>query len=196
MRGGGALWLAALCAALQASGVACAPAGVTEVTTRNFDEVTKAHDTLLLVFYAPWCGHCKRLEPALSELAQSHDVAKADGTEHRVLAARFGVRGYPSLFLIKSRGDVYGYEGDRGAKALDAFIKSGHRTARRLSLLKSPFGPLGRAKGLCTALGLLAQDQHAALATSIGEYAAYAVVGTVALLLVIAVVVIPVLILA
>jgi len=186
-------WTVCVVAAQNFADGAAAP---TEVTTRNFDEVTRRQKDVFLVFYAPWCGHCRRLDPALQSLAASHHVAKCDGTEHRVLAQRFNVRGFPSLFLIKNRGDVYAYEGDRGVKAMDRFLTSGYRDARRLSLLKSPFGPVGRAKGLCIHLGLRAEDAHAVLAERVGEYPAYALVGLAALLLVILVVVVPVLVLA
>ena len=89
-------------AAALALAITCADAaGITEVTTRTFEAETSKGDPLLLVFYAPWCGHCRRLEPTLHQLAASagdaYSIAKIDGTAHRVLTQRFGVRGFQSL---------------------------------------------------------------------------------------------------
>ena len=170
-----------------------------EITTRNFDAET-SKENLLLVFYAPWCGHCKRLEPVLGQLAATDDpdysVGRCDGTEHRVLAQRFNVRGYPSLFFVRSKAEVIPYEGNRGFKDIEHFLKRGHADAARLSFVKSPFGPLGRLKGLCVRAGLYALDTHAKLAVQIGEYPAMAVVAVMALAALIVVLVVPLLILA
>ena len=63
-------------------------------------------------------------------------------------------------------------------------------------MVKSPFGPLGRLKGLCVRAGLYALDTHAKLAVQIGEYPAMAVVAVMALAALIVVLVVPLLILA
>ena len=102
-------------AAALALAVTCADAaGITEVTTRTFEAETSKGDPLLLVFYAPWCGHCRRLEPTLHQLAASagdaYSIAKVDGTAHRVLTQRFGVRGFPSLFYVRSKQQVLLYD--------------------------------------------------------------------------------------
>ena len=64
----------------------------------NFDRLT-AKGTWLVEFYAPWCGHCKRLAPTYEKVASSLEgtvhVAKCDATVERGLAARFPVAGYP-----------------------------------------------------------------------------------------------------
>mmetsp|Transcript_23681 Transcript_23681/g.71021 ORF Transcript_23681/g.71021 Transcript_23681/m.71021 type:complete len:217 (-) Transcript_23681:24-674(-) len=188
----------------------CVPAAarktMIDVTTRNFDEETRAHDNMLLVFYAPWCGHCKRLEPTLAQLANGvapdasgklpYQIARCDGTEHRVLAQRFGVRGFPSLYYIRGRSEVIVYEGGRGAAEIDAFLRNGHADYKPLSLVKSPFGPIGRAKGWCAAAGLAALDAHESLSESIGVYPAYFAVAVLGMALVVALLVVPLLILA
>ena len=167
-------------AALALAATCADAAGITEVTTRTFEAETSKGDPLLLVFYAPWCGHCRRLEPTLHQLAASsgdaYSIAKIDGTAHRVLTQRFGVRGFPSLFYVRSKQQVLLYEGSRGFAELDEWLRRGYTQSPRLSLLKSPFGPIGRAKGWCSAAGLAALDVYEALSEKIGSWAAAAVV--------------------
>ena len=81
---------------------------VVELTTSNFG---KTSDGLwLLKFYAPWCGHCKKLAPTYERVATHFaeakggsgvHVAKIDATEHPGLAGRFDVKGYPTLLLFR-----------------------------------------------------------------------------------------------
>lgn len=70
---------------------------------KNFDDVVinNGKDTLI-EFYAPWCGHCKKLQPVYDELGQKladEDVAivKMDATANDV-PPTFEVRGFPTLY--------------------------------------------------------------------------------------------------
>jgi protein disulfide-isomerase A1 len=44
--------------------------GVIVINNDNFLEEIRSHDYLLVEFYAPWCGHCKKLAPIYSEVAK------------------------------------------------------------------------------------------------------------------------------
>lgn len=81
--------------------------GVLVLTEGNFDEVISKEQYVLVEFYAPWCGHCKRLAPeyaaAATELAgENVKLAKVDATVEPDLAGRFGIRGYPTLYFFKN----------------------------------------------------------------------------------------------
>lgn len=93
---------------------------------KNFDElvVNNGKDTLI-EFYAPWCGHCKKLTPIYEDVAQQlidEDVVlvKMDATANDV-PPEFNVQGFPTLFWWpKDRSTPQSYSGGREA---DDFIQ-------------------------------------------------------------------------
>jgi protein disulfide-isomerase A6 len=100
----------------------------------NFDEtVFKSKDVWLIEFYAPWCGHCKALEPEWNEAAKalkgSVKLAKVDCTENEGLARKFGVSGYPTIKffeygLPKKASSAKDYQGERKAPGIIEFANS------------------------------------------------------------------------
>merc|ERR1711981_1514968 len=81
------------------------------LTDSNFDKlVMESEEPFLIEFYAPWCGHCQRLEPEWNEAAAQLKektggkvkVAKVDCTENQGLAQRFGVQGFPTIKIFNA----------------------------------------------------------------------------------------------
>ncbi|OQS02763.1 thioredoxin [Thraustotheca clavata] len=115
---------------------------VVSLTTASFDEhVHDKSEPWLLKFYAPWCGHCKRLAPVWDKLSASFKesgsstkVGKIDCTKYRRVCSRFGVSGYPSLFFVKD-GQVYKYEGPRTIDGFNEFISSGYTKAENIGAI-------------------------------------------------------------
>ncbi|KAG3025513.1 Protein disulfide-isomerase [Phytophthora cactorum] len=105
------------------------------LTESNFAEAVSGHDTLLVEFYAPWCGHCQKLTPEyaaaaknLKELDPPIRLAKVDATAESKLAEQFAVRGFPTLKFFK--GDVESvkdYDGGRTSAEIEKWVikKSG-----------------------------------------------------------------------
>ena len=93
----------------------------------------------IVKFFAPWCGHCKRLAPTWDELAgkfSSADdvtVAKVDCTsddnKNKDLCSEQGVNGFPTLHLYKDGKKAEEFNGKRTIEALEAFVEK-HRTKK------------------------------------------------------------------
>jgi protein disulfide-isomerase-like protein len=120
----------------------------------------------LLKFYAPWCGHCKRLAPVFEQLAQKvHGgnqrvgIAKVDATYEKALSARFPLKGYPTVFFIKG-GEVYLYEGKRSVGDFSKYIAGEYTTGTKLGQMESPLGVVGQLKGLVVLGGVHIADWY------------------------------------
>ncbi|KAL0477110.1 protein disulfide-isomerase [Acrasis kona] len=101
-------------------------AKVVELDNSNFDTSLSSNPYTLVMFYAPWCGHCKKLHPEFEALADSLKEAKnvtiatldCDKDQNKALAERYEIQGFPTVKLFKG-GEVYrDYEGDRTKDAI------------------------------------------------------------------------------
>ncbi len=82
---------------------------VIHINKGNYDaEVKKSDKTVLIDFYADWCGPCRMVGPIVEEIAAEHPeykICKVNVDEEQELAAQFGVMSIPSLFVLKN-GEV------------------------------------------------------------------------------------------
>merc|ERR1711988_1066415 len=96
------------------------------LTEENFISKVSASPTFVM-FFAPWCGHCKRLSPTWEELARKMNtkaekkvtIGKVDCTEQTGLCSAQDITGYPTLKFFK---DGVKYQGNRDLSSLEEFI--------------------------------------------------------------------------
>ncbi|KAF6203157.1 hypothetical protein GE061_003574 [Apolygus lucorum] len=89
---------------------------VLELSDRFLEIKKEGH--WLLMFYAPWCAHCKRLEPVWAHVAQSlyHTnirVGKVDCTKYTTVANTLAISGYPTIMFLKGDEKDFVFRGDR-----------------------------------------------------------------------------------
>ena len=83
---------------------------VMEINDSNFDQEVMKSDKLTLVdFWAPWCGPCKMIAPVIDELSKDYDgkvkFTKVNVDDSPSTASSFGIRGIPTIVLVKN-GEV------------------------------------------------------------------------------------------
>lgn len=79
---------------------------ILKVSNENFEsEVLKSDKTVLIDFYADWCGPCKMLSPIVEQFAKEHSdikVVKINIDDNQDLAVKYGVVSIPTLIVIKN----------------------------------------------------------------------------------------------
>ncbi len=78
---------------------------ITTITNDNFEkEILKAEGTVLVDFWAAWCGPCKMLSPIVDKVAEERNdikVCKINIDDENALAIKYGVMSIPTLMVFK-----------------------------------------------------------------------------------------------
>ena len=126
---------------------------VLHATDADFDHQVLSSDQPVLVdFWAPWCGPCKMIAPALDDLAGTYagraKIVKVDVDQNQATALKYHVRSIPMLLLFKG-GQVQATQiGAVGKAQLAQLIeKALYRAALRTCFLPLPLAGEGRGEG-------------------------------------------------
>uniref|UniRef100_A0AAY4C144 Protein disulfide-isomerase A5 n=1 Tax=Denticeps clupeoides TaxID=299321 RepID=A0AAY4C144_9TELE len=88
---------------------------VFHLTDDTFDSFMERHSSVLLMFYAPWCGHCKKMKPEFDEAAEILNkdpdspgvLAALDATVHKSVGERFKISGFPTIKFFEKGEEKY-----------------------------------------------------------------------------------------
>ncbi|KAK1418165.1 hypothetical protein QVD17_27304 [Tagetes erecta] len=103
------------------------PSASVELNSHNFDElVVKSKDLWIVEFYAPWCGHCKKLAPEWKKAAKNLQgkvkLGHVNCDDEKSLMSRYKVQGFPTILVFGADKDSpISYEGARTASAIESF---------------------------------------------------------------------------
>jgi len=133
--------VAALLLALIA--VSVSAANVKELTPDNFDTFVGGDRPALVEFFAPWCGHCKKLVPVYEELATTFAkepvvIASVDADAHKDLGGKFGVSGFPTIkYFPAGSSTPEEYQGGREVNDFVDFLNRKAGTKVRVKVAAS-----------------------------------------------------------
>ena len=87
---------------------------VVELTKENFEQVVTGNPTVIVDYWAPWCGPCKGFAPVFEKVSEMHpDVvfAKVNTDEEQEIAAHFQIRSIPTLMVFREQIIVFSQPG-------------------------------------------------------------------------------------
>ncbi|NOR44446.1 MAG: thioredoxin [Candidatus Delongbacteria bacterium] len=101
---------------------------LTKLTDDNFKKEVLESDQIVLVdFWAPWCGPCKKLGPIIEELAnEQHEnfkFTKLNVDNSKKIASTYGIRSIPTVGIFKDGKPIDGFVGLRSKSEIETLLK-------------------------------------------------------------------------
>ncbi len=77
-----------------------------EITDNNFQELLQQHETVVVDFWAEWCGPCRAVGPVIDQLSEAYEgkaaIGKINVDEQKETAAAFSITSIPSILFFKN----------------------------------------------------------------------------------------------
>jgi thioredoxin 1 len=99
---------------------------VVELTKDNFEQVVTSNGTVIVDYWAPWCGPCRGFAPVFEKVAEKNpDVvfAKVNTDAEQELAAHFQIRSIPTLMVFRDQIIVFSQPGALPQGAFEQVIE-------------------------------------------------------------------------
>jgi thioredoxin 1 len=98
---------------------------VMELTKENFEKVITSHPTVIVDYWAPWCGPCRGFAPVFERVAEANpDIvfAKVNTEDEQEIAAHFQIRSIPTLMVFRDQVIVFSQPGALPQNALEQVV--------------------------------------------------------------------------
>jgi len=97
-----------------------------ELTKDNFEQVVTGDKTVIIDFWAPWCGPCKMFAPTFETVSEDHPevvFAKVNTEEQQELAGYFNIRSIPTLMVFREKVIIFSQAGALPKSGLEQIVQ-------------------------------------------------------------------------
>jgi thioredoxin 1 len=99
---------------------------VVELTKENFEQVVTGNPTVIVDYWAPWCGPCRSFAPVFERVAEKHSdivFAKVNTEAEPEIAGHFQIRSIPTLMIFRDKVIIFAQPGALPQGALEEIIE-------------------------------------------------------------------------